>query len=151
MNKNIYIHYGSNTFYENLFIQIKNRVHFKPYGGLWASNINAKFSWKDWCESEDFFKNNFNKFFKFTLKKDSKILTIANCSQLNDIPIQNNDFFVKYTTSKFPFRYIDFEKLKESYDAIEILISNDRKLYYEIYGWDCDSILIMNKNIIELI
>ena len=26
----------------------------KPYGGLWASDINAKYGWKSWCEDENF-------------------------------------------------------------------------------------------------
>ena len=43
---------------------------------------------------------------------------------------------------------LDFEKLAQEYDAIEVLISGDPGLYYELYGWDCDSILIMNPEII---
>ena len=46
----------------------------------------------------------------------------------------------------------DFEKLvSDGVDAIEFFISDDNKLYWDLYGWDCDSILIMNPNIIKLI
>lgn len=45
--------------------------------------------------------------------------------------------------------YLDFEKLlSQSIDGIEVNISSDRNLYMTLYGWDCDSILIMNPNII---
>ena len=43
---------------------------------------------------------------------------------------------------------IDFEKLASRYDAIEVLISKDGRLYSALYGWDCDSILILNPNVI---
>ena len=42
---------------------------------------------------------------------------------------------------------LDFEKIAEEYDAIEVNIDNS--LYYALYTWDCDSILIMNPNIIR--
>jgi len=45
--------------------------------------------------------------------------------------------------------FLDFEKIKESYDAIELLISKDQRLYYKLYGWDCDCILVLNKDAIE--
>ena len=45
--------------------------------------------------------------------------------------------------------FLDFEKLSKEYDAIEVNISECRDLYYSLYGWDCDSIVIMNPDIIE--
>ena len=41
------------------------------------------------------------------------------------------------------------------YDAIELHLSEEvvddylESLYFKLYGWDCDSILIMNKDIIK--
>lgn len=46
--------------------------------------------------------------------------------------------------------YLDFEELrKQGVDAIELHLSEYCELYYILYTWDCDSILIMNKYIIE--
>ena len=44
---------------------------------------------------------------------------------------------------------LDFEKLARDYDAIEVLISNDYRLNTSLMGWDCDSIIVFNPNIIE--
>lgn len=49
----------------------------------------------------------------------------------------------------------DFEKMKnDGVDAIELHLSEDKSenyfegLYYTLYGWDCDCILILNKYIV---
>lgn len=47
------------------------------------------------------------------------------------------------------FIALDFEEIKKEYDAIEVLISEDDQLYWDLYGWDCDSLLILNKDIIK--
>ena len=44
---------------------------------------------------------------------------------------------------------LDFEKLSHKYDAIEVNISSDDELYYKLYGWDCDSILVMNPDVVQ--
>ena len=43
---------------------------------------------------------------------------------------------------------LDFEKIAKEFGAIEVNISSDEKLYWKLYGWDCDSILIMNPNVV---
>ena len=35
------------------------------------------------------------------------------------------------------------------YDAILVNISNDHNLYWALYGWDCDSLLVLNKDVVE--
>lgn len=138
MNK--YIHYGHDKFNINLFKKIKNRPFLnKPDGGFWASGKHYKYSWKAWCEVENFSLGSFEKFFEFELKENSNILTIDNL-----------DKAIKFNNNKYPIfnKWIDFERLSQNYDGIEILISKDPNLYYYFHGWDCDSILIMNPDII---
>ena len=44
---------------------------------------------------------------------------------------------------------IDFEKmLADGVDAIQFNLSANPCLYWDLYGWDCDCILIMNPAII---
>jgi hypothetical protein len=142
-----YIHYGHDHFDIDLFESIKNRNIFsKPYGGFWASGKHYDYPWSKWCKDENYtYKNQFL-FFEFDLIKDAKILTINECKQLKKLP--KNKETITIFKSEFNIRYLDFEKLSLKYDAIEVLISKDRDLYFSLYGWDCDSILIMNPKII---
>lgn len=139
----MYIHYGDNKFDINKFKEIRNHEFLnKPHGGLWASDINSEFGWKDWCIKEDYRTDELNKSFKFILNENSKVLTINDVNDLRDLPMIKFESFIG-----IPKVYLDFEKLKEKYDAIEVIINE--QLYYTLYGWDCDSILIMNPEIVK--
>jgi hypothetical protein len=61
----------------------------------------------------------------------------------------------EFPTSMMPWVILDFEKLlADGIDAIQVNISDDTatnlndSLYHALYGWDCDSILVMNKEVI---
>ena len=41
--------------------------------------------------------------------------------------------------------------MRQGVDAMWVDISADRDLYMELYGWDCDSIVVFNPDIIEQI
>lgn len=43
---------------------------------------------------------------------------------------------------------IDFEALKTKYDVLECSLTKYPELYWSLYGWDCDSILVMNPEVI---
>lgn len=141
-----YIHYGDKKFNKKKFEEIKNIMFVKPLGGLWASRVDSEYGWKSWCESQNFHPEKYreNNYFKFKLRENAKVLTIANREQLEKIIKQNlsEDY-------KALFVALNFEELAKQYDAIEVLISEDNRLYWDLYGWDCDSILVMNKDVIE--
>ena len=144
MQEKIYIHYGHKDFDEKLFMEITNEAFVKPRGGLWASDVNAKYGWKDWCKDENFRDCAENNSFKFKLKDGTRVLKIDNTEMLKTLPVIELPY-------KFSWITLDFEKLKEEYDVIEVLISEDHQLYWDLYGWDCDSLLVMNKDVIEII
>lgn len=141
----IYIHYGHKYFEFNKFVKIKNVKWNKPEGGLWASDIKAKYGWKNWCKDADFKECNAKNSFCFTLKDKSKVLIISSHDDLNKLPLEHG---VSEHINNM-FLCIDFEKLANEYDAIEVLISEDSRLYYDLYGWDCDSLLVLNKECID--
>lgn len=143
----IFIHYGHNKFSDYLWEEVQNVKFCKPYGGLWASDINAKFGWKDWNKEEQYMKCDENNSFKFKLKSKSKIYSVNSLEDLNKLPL---DMTISQEIHKISY-CLDFEKIKQTYDAIEVNISNDKRLYWRLYGWDCDSILILNKKCIEVI
>lgn len=148
----IYVHDGHNKFDKKLFNPIFCREHFnKPLGGLWASPVSSHYNWEQWCEDNNFNhtigKDKYcqNKKFYFKLKDGARLLSIKSAKQLDDLPQIKDDM----TSSVF--KILDFMKLQEDYDAIEVLISNDSQLYWDLYGWDIDSIVVMNPDVIEVI
>ena len=141
----IYIHYGHRYFEPDIFVEVENVCWNKPIGGLWASDINAKYGWNNWCKDEDYCECKEENSFRFTLKENSKVLVISSHDDLNKLPLE--DGVPEYINDRS--LCIDFEKLKRKYDAIEVLISEDNRLYYDLYGWDCDSILVLNKECID--
>ena len=138
-----YIHYGHTKFDKNMFTKIRNSVwRTKPEGGLWASDIKAVRGWKDWCEEEQFRDCKEDDSFSFTLSDSAKVLYISSVDDLKSLPK------VKSELGSVLWVLLDFEKLAKTYDAIEVSISSDFDLYFELYGWDCDSILIMNPDVV---
>ncbi len=138
-----YIHYGDCEFDIAKFQNITNVAEFtKPRGGLWGSRVNAEFGWKDWCLENDY-QSDLENSFVFSLDNNAKLLVIERKEQLKELPRMESSIVSKLWVT------LDFEKLSKDYDAIEVLISKDFKLYHELYGWDCDSILIMNPNIVK--
>ena len=155
--KKEYIHYGCDASEFHEIPPIRNEKMFtKPQGGLWASPVDADFGWKDWCELENFQHTDFNKSFKFTIKDDAKILHINKANQLDKLPQSENTML-----SRTMMTILDFEKLQKEYDGMELHLSeevfpkkadwNYNGLYWRLYGWDCDSILIFNEKAIQII
>jgi hypothetical protein len=143
----VYIHYGHAQFNPVLFKPIQNyeTPFTKPRGGLWASRINAEYGWKDWCEREGYAECRESNSFRFTLKENANVLKINTVDDLRDLPKIKSQF-----SCLSMWVLLDYEKLlSDGYDAIEVTIYNNGGLYYALYGWDCDSILIMNPAVIE--
>lgn len=150
-----YIHYGHKDFNGHSFVGIKNEMfpRIKPVGGFWASPVDAKYGWKDWCDSEKFIECNKNNSFEFSIDESANIFHIYSVSDLKRLPENKMDSMFSHSM----WYCIDFEQcVKMGIDAIELHLSEDRpedlfnSLYYALYGWDCDSILIMNPNIIKI-
>lgn len=151
--KPVYIHYGHDEFH--LPDPIRNIGYFtKPNGGLWASRKDDELGWKNWCENEEFrlyaFDKSFDKSFEFILKDNANVLVLNDRDQLDDLPQIGNPELLGYNKeNRTSTCYLDFEKLSKTYDAIELV--NIGQFYWALYGWDCNSILIMNPDIVEVI
>ena len=140
-----YVHYGHDKFDKEKFQDISNTPFAnKPRGGLWASPVKAPFSWKDWNETEDFVKCDDNNCFTFKLERNAKIYEIHSV-----------DDFLKMAKA-YPGGMgrlgdmvdINFEEMANDYDGIELFLSEDRQLYWSMYGWDCDSIIILKPDVV---
>ena len=144
MSKPVYIHYGNNEYYTP--DPIRNSTYrTKPCGGLWASRKEGDSNWINWCKENEFHLDRLNSSFEFTLKDDARVLVIDDPDKLDDLPkLSPYDKNDPYSECR-----LDFEKLRKDYDAVEVM--NIWKLYWPLYGWDCNSIVIMNPNVIEII
>lgn len=145
MNRQIYIHYGSTRFDPGKGFPIRNEKNWtKPQGGLWGSRTSAKFGWKDWCIANEFRECDPVNSFEFAMKDESRIIIINTLAQLRRLPKAKSELVSSYC--------IDFEKcLRLGIDAIELCWYGDEyqnfatgDLHFELYGWDCDSILVLN-------
>lgn len=145
----VYIHYGSKKFDTERFTPIQNCYpRNKPIGGLWASDVKAEYGWKQWCEDNGFYceRNTDDNCFRFTLAENAKILTLICSSDVKAMPLLGK-------TGAFDYKPNFEEILSLGYDAVDYRLSDDcgsafDNLYWYLYGWDCDSILVLNPNII---
>lgn len=138
-----------------------NRLYLnKPNSGLWASPVDSRYGWKDWCSQECFRTNDFGVYTKWKLKPGTKILVI------NTI----KDFLSamdKYRTreegdlSYFPRYYLDFYRImKDGYSGVYLTELGSRVCHYgiryegnytDLNAWDCESIVVWDKDKIKII
>ena len=142
-----YIHYPRDEFDLNRIAPIKNRPGFnKPIGGLWASAIDAEWGWRDWCENEGYNFGIEDKAVKFKLKDGARVLEIHRISDLGLIPYQGMDELSVQTGIPVFEMIPDFEALAREYDALDVRAGSNTELYWKLYGWDCDTLLVLNSN-----
>lgn len=148
----ILIHWGSKKFDTKRFKKVENKFFNKPEGGLWTSPIDSDYGWERWCEDNDFrteyFEDPTNNFL-IQLKPSARIYTINSLEDLNQL---HNKFMQNVTSDPIRcFTFLDFEKISKYYDAIFLTEHGQwetRLSTPNLYGWDCESVLILNKNVV---
>ena len=149
----VYVHYGFSRFDPALFIPIQNsfwRPKPEDGSGLWASRVGDPDGWKAWCEANDFMKCREKNSFKFRLTKEANVLYLNDAKQLEDLPRAKlppeMDHLITSTLSE-SWAMLDYELMaKQGIDAIEML--EWWVLLPYLKYWDCNSIIVMNPNII---
>lgn len=125
------------------------KVKPTPESAFWASPEDAEFGWKDWTEREEFGLS--ENIIRFCLADNAKILRIESEDDLNKIPCRKSeitDMLGLCIGTLEP----DFDAMRnEGYDGMEVIISNDPTLYLALYGWDADSIVIWNPDVVKVI
>ena len=130
-------HYGNNRFIKERFKPIAD-IPFrkKPSGGLWTSPVDSNYGWIDWNEMENF--ADVSTYFDITFR--GEVFEINSVEDMNKLPwIESNGTW-----------FISFEPLVfMGYDAIHLTDKGqeDTRLTYpkSLYGWDCETVLIMNE------
>lgn len=150
------IHYGAREFKPGMVKPIVNEGWVKPKGGLWTSPVQSEWGWKDWCEAEEFRWTSLNVSFELKLSQDARLCVIDNAYDLRCLPMVS----VGYMDRCYP----DFEKIAKEADAIWLTEAGQRETRFcrfedgvsngintDLYGWDCESVLILNPNKIILL
>lgn len=149
-----FIVYGISSFSRKKFKEVKNIKYFcKPSGGLWASPVKSRRSWREWCLDEKFDLSDLDSYCKFRLRKGSKIYEINFTTDLLKIPYKYDGRIYLFDEGKeFREQFIDFEKMKENgWDGIYLSFYGVHEVcsHYSIggmnlYGWDVESLLLFN-------
>ena len=160
-----YVHFGNNEYIP--FAGVRNvREWQKPKGGLWGSREGDPNGWEAWCRKEHYQLQRLKNHFSFTLTKKSRILTLEKEKQLIDLPKQKPwepkdlSWMETLEPDQIPtseqldewlspnWCLLDFEKLAKQYDAIELM--NAGAFRSSLSLWDCNCILVMNPDVIQV-
>lgn len=153
----------------DLILPIKNNplsATPKPYGGLWLSTYTPNEDYlSEWdMASTDMFGSNIDKQCSLiTLKHSARIYTINTHADLTPFvekyKLVEEDPTLQSILSTLQFATIDFEAVCNDYDCIHLTSigqcntrfawgENER---YSLYGWDSETLLILNKECIDTI
>ena len=131
-------------------IQIEN-LWVKPKGGIYASPMNCKESWAAWCRTENF---GLSPHKVYLLVDISKAITIDQVSDLGKLA------WTKLPRSWGLQEIPDYETMRDS--GVEVIyltaagqwatrfadIDSGMVLGHNLYGWDCECLLIMSERAI---
>lgn len=144
------------------FKEVENRQDFvKPYGGLWSCPYTPSdeyvSAWHEWCDCEmpEWISNDS---VIITLKHDTNFWCIDSQDDLENLieMVGEQESYMEKLTGFKMTRYIDFEEAKKMFDVIYLTKKGAIKTHLpmernelNLYGWDCESCLILNYDCIE--
>lgn len=122
-NRVIYTTYADEPYYTDITDSFLN----KPRGGLWGCLDD---SWREWCTREDFYCSD-NRY-DWTLKPGTKVFTIN--SEDDFIYLLKN-----YNKEENDYYMIDYLKLSNDYDAVELTSRGNNVLHYSLQNLDLET------------
>ena len=141
------ITYGKgNAFDIAKFEPIKNRDFVKPFGGLWASPVDSKYGWREWCKDNEF--GDLKTHFEFDF--EGEVLKINDEYDMMDMPWRRFDSNVVGCSLFLP----DFEAMAAAgVDAIWLTEDGERATRFtepkNLYGWDAETVYTINPSCIS--
>ena len=147
-----YIHLGNEELSEFFFNPIRNRVGWiKPTGGLWCSEYKEDTisSWHEWCHAENFHEGRLDCGTIFEIKDNARIFII---DKFSDLLYLSEHYELKDGVISTFLSSLDFESIAKDYDAIKLTENGEHETRFtkpSLYGWDVESMLIMNFDIVK--
>lgn len=146
IDKMILQHYGSVQYDKESFTMVTNSdLWCKPNGGLWCSIQGSADCWAMWCRGNDFNIKDLETGFKLKFHPGAAVCQVDSYADLLRLPVRpaRIDFL--------PFVFYDFELMAScGIDAIYLTERGQLATRYteprSLYGWDCESVLVLNKD-----
>lgn len=147
-----WLHIGSAELKAELFNEVQNELGMvKPRGGLWASPLHERGEhlspWQRCAKNMGFKVDGEGCIFELT--SDARVYIIDTLADL----IQLLDEFEAPPLLDLPFlpKTIDFEAVRHVYDVLYLTENGQyatrlplQNRDYNLYGWDCESCIILN-------
>jgi len=119
--------------------EASNDLYKKPYGGIWTSPLSAGWSWSDWCDREDWTRDEDTEY-RLSVEDGVSVYTIDSQQDLcNLIEEYGRDDLTREGG------YIDFESAFEEYDGIHLTTTGQEETRHsheaDLYGWDVECVL----------
>lgn len=157
-----FISFGLDKLDKNKFDNISNSLvrMNKPDGGLWLSPKleDGKYisSWERWCKENRALYLLSNNYISIDLRADARIFVIDSYECFKEMIEIYGEKDIDYFMFK-TFVSPDFENVSKRYDGIyltekgfnETHMPIQRDFRFNLYGWDCSSLLLFNIDCIE--
>jgi hypothetical protein len=136
-------------FYE----EIEDQNFVKPLGGLWLSRIqeNEKTLWQNWCEEQRWSPYEAPVYFQEVFLRDNaKVIRLHSFEDFEEL--------IESYPSPHDYSPFSFEALSKDFDVIWLTDRGERETRVlchsllkipSLYGWDFETFLVLNKNVIQ--
>jgi hypothetical protein len=123
----------------------KTGLFIKPHGGLWCSPLDSAYGWIDWCRGESY----------GDIDHEQRVILDVDMSNFVVIDsIEDMETKLIWRQVHGLFGAIDFEAMvQQGIDGIHLTEKGQIDTQWShprsLYGWDCETILILNERCIK--
>jgi len=123
----------------------KTGLFIKPHGGLWCSPLDSAYGWIDWCRDESY----------GDIDHEQRVILEVDISNFVVIDsVEDMETKLIWRQVHGLFEAIDFEAMVEQgIDGIYLTEKGQIDTRWShprsLYGWDCETVLIMNERCIK--
>jgi len=127
------------------FNPVRNQGWQKPFGGLWGSPVGSDWSWRKWCECEEFRLEKLGERFEFEVDLSRAVVIDSPCD-VDKIP-----WIRQY--EDLPYFWPNYEKMiSRGIEAVYLTENGEQttRMMCEknLYGWDCECIFVINPGVV---
>tara|TARA_R100001086_G_scaffold99295_1_gene49531 strand:+ start:298 stop:714 length:417 start_codon:yes stop_codon:yes gene_type:complete len=133
------IHYTDNTAWQLLPITVANGSHTKPWGALWTSPAGSNRSWSEWCQDQEFGIDRLAVGVTLDVSLE-RALVINSQADLLKLDWRQDG----------RYKYPDWESMaNRGVDVVHLTANGLDATRYELYGWDCESVVVLNSQAVS--